>query len=349
MSERLDRERDEIRSVIDWALQNDDAETVGWLLTSLFIYWWSRGLLPMTHQLAERAAALPSAASLPPSASVFLLGARGMSMLMVGRPAEAEPLLLRALEAAISLGDRWLQAYALLGLGGALVHRAVGEACQRLDEAAAIFRDVADRWGLALTLSTRGQLALLAGDDAAARRMHEEALAAAQVIDNHQLQAQVLDMLGLDAATVGNLVAARDRYAAAAELHIRLLDYEGSSYGLSGFAALALAQGRALAAARLIGASGYARQVVGTAIWPGMQSTTDDLAAAVAGALGPAAFAAATAAGARMRLPDALRYGLAATAEQVTTDPYAELGPPAQTSRAGRARPGRSVSRGVRI
>src|ERR1700734_394151 len=62
VSERLDREADEIRSAIDWALQTDDAETVGRLLASLFVYWWSRGPLPMTHELAERAAALPSAA-----------------------------------------------------------------------------------------------------------------------------------------------------------------------------------------------------------------------------------------------------------------------------------------------
>ena len=322
VSERLDRQRDEIRSAIDWALGTDDAETVARLLASLFIYWWSRGLLPMTHVLAERAAALPSAATLTPSASAFLLGARGMPMLMTGRPAEAEPLLLRALETATSAGNRRLQGYALLGLGGALVHRAVGEACQRLDEAAAVFRDVADQWGLALTLSTRGQLALLAGEAAVARRMHEEALAAAQAIDNHQLQAQILDMLGLDAATAGDMAAARHHYAAAAELHIGLLDYEGSSYGLSGFAALALAQGRAPAAARLIGASGYARQVIGTVIWPGMQSTIDDLSAAAARALGPAAFAAATADGARLRIPDALRYGLAATAAPATSDPF---------------------------
>jgi hypothetical protein len=243
-------------------------------------------------------------------------------MVMIGRAAEAEPLLRRTLETATSLGNRRLQAYALLGLGGALVRPALGEACERLDDAAGAFRDIDDRWGLALTLSTRGQLALLAGDHAAARTMHEEALAASQAIDNHYLQAQVLDMLGLDAATADDMAAARDRYAAAAELHIRLLDYEGSAYGLSGLAGLALAQGRATAAARLIGASGHARQVVGATIWPGLQSTADDLAAAVAGALGPAAFAAAAAAGARMRIPDALRYGLAATAEQTTSDPF---------------------------
>jgi len=338
-SERLDLERDEIRSAVDWALQTDDAETVGRLLSPLFIYWWSRGLLPMTSELAEQAAALPSAASLPPYASALLLGARGISMVMIGRAAEAEPLLRRTLETATSLSNRRLAAYALLGLGGALVRPAVGEACQRLDDAAGAFRELGDRWGLALTLSTRGQLALLAGDHAAVRAMHEEALAAAQAIDNHYLQAQVLDMIGLDAATVGDMAAARDRYAAAADLHIGLLDYEGSAYGLSGFAGLALVQGRAAAAARLIGASGYARQVVGTTIWPGMQSTTDDLAAAVASALGPAAFAAATAVGARMRLPDALRYGLAATAEQTTSDPFPDWVSrlrPAEPAAAGR-------------
>jgi predicted ATPase len=334
-SERLDRERDEIRSAIDWALQADDAETVGRLITPLFTYWWSRGLLPMTAELAGRAAALPSAASLPPYASALLLGGRGIAMVMIGRAAEAEPLLRRTVETATALGHRRLRAYALLGLGGALVRRAVGEAGQRLDDAAGAFRELGDSWGLALTLSTRGQLALLAGQHAAALSMHAEALTAARAIDNHYLEAQVLDMLGLDAATVGDTTAAREHYAAAAELHLRLLDYEGSSYGLSGLAALALAQGRAPAAARLIGAAAYARQVVGTVIWPGLQSTMDDLAAAVTSALGPAAFAAAGAEGARLRVPDALRYGLAATAGEAEPDPF-----PDWVSRLRPAEPG---------
>ncbi len=338
VSERLDRERDEIRSAIDWALQSDDAETVGRLLAPLFTYWWSRGLLPVTSELAEQAAALPSAASLPPYPAALLLGARGISMVMIGRAAEAEPLLRRTLETAASLGNRRLQAYALLGLGGALVLSALGEARERLDAAAGAFREIGDRWGLALTLSTRGQLALLAGDHAAAEAMHEEALAAAQAIDNHYLQAQVLDMLGLDAATARNMGAARDRYAAAAELHIRLLDYEGSAYGLSGLAGLAQAQGRTPAAARLLGASGHAREMVGTTIWPGLKSATDDLAVALAAALGPAAFAAATADGARMGIPDALRYGLAATAEQTTADPFPDW--------VSRLRPAEPIAKG---
>jgi len=347
VSERLDRERDEIRSAVDWALRTDDAETVGRLLTPLFTYWWSRGLLPMTSELAEQAAALPSAASLAPYASALLLGARGISMVMIGRAAEAEPLLRRTLETATSLGNRRLAAYALLGLGGALVGHAVGEARHRLDEAAGAFRELGDLWGLALTLSTRGQLALLAGEVAAARAIHEEALAAAQAIDNHYLQAQALDMLGLDAATVGDMAAARDHYATAAELHIRLLDYEGSAYGLSGFAGLALAQGRAPAAAadRRIGLRA-----------PGGRD--DDLAGHAVNDRRPGRRRGRCAGTGRIRgghggrRPDAppgcpsLRTCGHRGADDVRSLPG--LGPPAQTSRAGRDRPGRPVSRGVR-
>jgi len=143
-AERLDRERDEIRSAIDWALKVDDAETVGWLLTPLLTYWWSRGLLPMTHDLAEKAAALPSAARLAPYASALLLGAQGMAMVVVGQTTEAEPLLAHTLKTATTLGNARLRAYALLGLGGALANRSAGEASERLDDAAEAFRGTGD-------------------------------------------------------------------------------------------------------------------------------------------------------------------------------------------------------------
>jgi predicted ATPase len=324
VAERLDRERDGIYSAIDWALQTDDPETVARLLTPLFTYWWSRGLLPMTHELAEKAAALPSTSNLPPYVSALLLGAQGMAMMFIGQLSAAEPVLRETVEIATALGNDRLRAYALLGLGGALGRSDIASAGERLDEAAETFRHTGDSWGLALTLSTRGQYALLVGDHDAAKRMHEEGLVAAEAIDNDYLRAQILDMLGLDAATIGDLASARQHYAAGAELHTGLLDYEGSAYGLSGLASLALAQDRARVAARLIGASEYARDVVGAAVWPGMKSPTDRLAAAVDRALGPSSFAAACAEGARLRIPEAFGYGLAATAHDSALDPFPE-------------------------
>jgi hypothetical protein len=237
-------------------------------------------------------------------------------MMVIGQTAEAEPLLAQTLQTATTLGNARLRAYALLGLRWALMARSTDEASQRLNDAAEAFRATGDSWGLGITLSVRGQHALMAGDHAAAETMHREALAAAETVDNDYLRAEVLDMLGLDAATAGDTARARDRYSAAAALHTRLLDYEGSAYCLSGLAGLALSQNKPEASARLIGASDDARRIVGVAIWPGMQLTDR------------AQLAAATAEGARLRIPDALAHGLAATAAQQIPDPF-----PAWTSR----------------
>jgi tetratricopeptide (TPR) repeat protein len=243
-------------------------------------------------------------------------------MMVVGQTTEAEPLLAQTLTTATALGNARLRAYALLGLGWALMDRSTGQADQRLRDAAQAFRAIGDSWGLAITLSIRGQHALVAGDHAAAEAMHQEALAAAETVDNDYLRAEVLDMLGLDAATAGDATRARDRYSAAAALHRRLLDYEGSAYCLSGLAGLALGQNKPRVAGRLIGASGNARRVVGVAVWPGMRPIDEAQRAAVTAALSPGSFTAATAEGARMRIPDALDYGLAATAAEQVSDPF---------------------------
>jgi predicted ATPase len=321
-AERVDHERDDIRAAIDRAIATDDAATVGLLLTPLLTYWWSRGLLPMTHELAEKAAALPSATHLDPYNSALLLGAQGMAMVVVGRATDAEPLLESTLKIAAALENARLEAYALLGLGWALEDRRPTRSARLFDDAASAFEAAGDSWGLTMALSNRGQLALIAGDPDGAHAMHERALVAAETVDNDYLRAQVLDMLGLDAAAAGNLAAARDRYAAAADLHIRLLDYEGSAYCLSGLAGVALDQNRPEVCARLIAASDRARHTVGAAVWPGMRTDNDSRHLAAHAALTPSSYRAITAEGDRMMTSDALSYALAATADEATTDPF---------------------------
>jgi len=305
---RVDDELTDLRSMTRWAIAADDAETAIRLTAPLFTYWWSRGLLSQQSEAAEEVAALPSAARLPPAAAALLLWARGMFRIARGDLAGADPLLRRLVAATAELGDVRLRAHALAGLGLATAGAATGEARGLLDEAVSTFRRLGDRWGLAFALSTRGQVALQAGDPAEAAVLHREGLAAAEQIRNDFLRAQLLDLLGLDAMAAGDLAEARSRFAAAAEVHGRLLDQEGSAYCLGGFAAVAFAQGRAEPAARLIGAAKHARQVVGAAVWPGMRPMVEAMDAAVRAAVGDAAYEAALGDGARMRLPDALRH-----------------------------------------
>jgi hypothetical protein len=111
----------------------------------------------------------------------------------------------------------------------------------------------------------------------------------------------------------GDLTSGRDYLAQSAEVHIRLLDQEGSAYCLDGLAAIAIAQGSPAVAARLLGALAHARELVGVAVWPAMQPLADALRAAVTTALSEAEFDQASALGAQMRLNDALGYARAYT------------------------------------
>ena len=196
----MDAELDDLRSMMRWAIRTDDAETVVRLAAPLFPYWWSRGLLAPMRELADQAAALPSAAGLPPDAAALLLWARGMLRIAVGDVAAARPYLAQLRDATGELGDRRLRAHALAGLGLAEAAPGAQADLDQLDEAVATFRELGDDWGLAFALSARGQLALLAGDAATATRLHTDALAAADRIDSGHLRAQVLDLLGADTA-----------------------------------------------------------------------------------------------------------------------------------------------------
>ena len=315
---RVDAVVDDLRAAMRWAIDGDDAETAVRLAAPLYAYWWARGMLSEMLDLAEQTAALPSAGRLPPHAGAQLLWARGIIRVARGRSDDAVSLLRDLAQATTTLGDDRLRAHGLTGLALALPPDAVDEIRRLLDEALAIFRRLGDAWGTAFVLSPRGQLALWDGDPAAAAAMHEEALTQADLIDNDHLRAQALNQLGLDAVVVGDLTRARSRLAQSAEVHHRLLDQEGLAYCLAGFAAVALAQGRPHAAARLTGASEGAREKIGVVVWPLLRPLADAVVAAIAAALDPQTYRLEHRRGREMRPVDALHYALQITGDPVT-------------------------------
>lgn len=238
---RFSGELNDLRRAMSRAVAADDPGTIIALTAPLFVYWWSRGLLGEMRQLAEVASEFPSASQLPPEAATSLQWARGMFQVSVGQNDQAQPLLRRVLDATNTTADPRLHAHALAGLGIASAITNVSEAKKLLDDALDAFRAVDDRWGLAYALSARGQLAVLGGDPVAATKLHREALTAANDIANDHLRAQLLDQLGLDAMTSGDVTSARDYFGQAADVHSQLLDQEGSSYCLDGVATVALA------------------------------------------------------------------------------------------------------------
>ncbi len=309
----VDHQLEDLRATLQHGLDSDDAETIIRVAAPLFTYWWNRGLLAAMRTMAEAAAALPSSADLPPDASALLLWARGMFRISDGQLAAAEPLLEQLVDRPGTSAPPRLHAFALAGLGLTRVGARIEERRALLAESVATLRRLGDAWGLAFSLSVSGQLALQAGEPATATAMHEEALAVARSTNQDHLQAQLLDLLGLDAMTQGDLPGARRRFVDGADLHRRLADAEGSANCLDGFAAVALAQERPEVAARLLGASAHARELAGVTVWPALQPLAAALAHGVRTALGADADEQARERGASTTLTQALAYAVQAT------------------------------------
>jgi predicted ATPase len=268
---RIDEDVDTIRAAVAWAVDHDDAGLAVRLTAPLTRYLWSRGLLGQMLDLADRVASLSSASALPPEEAALLLWTRGTIRVALGRTAEAVPLLEELLPAARETGQDRLVAQALFSIA---LTKPVPEGEQPaelrelLEESERLFRAAGDDWGVALALIPLGDLALLAGDVAGARGMHEEVLKHATAIGDDHMTAQAHDQLAFDALFASDLATARAELGRAAALHRSLHDREGTAYSLEGFAALALTTQEPELAARLMGAADHARRLVGVAVWP---------------------------------------------------------------------------------
>ena len=119
-------------------------------------YWWRHGLLREMLDVAERTAALPSAAGLPPRSSTLLLWTRGTIRIALGRTPEAVPMLQQAAEAAKSLDDDWIRAHSLLSLAMTLPQEDAATMQAMLEESVELFRGLGDRWSVALALTPLG-------------------------------------------------------------------------------------------------------------------------------------------------------------------------------------------------
>jgi tetratricopeptide (TPR) repeat protein len=286
---RLDADLETLHACVDWAVEHDDAALAARLTAPLGRYWWVRGLLGQMLDVADRVAALPSAASLPAREAALLVWTRGTIRVALGCVEEAAPLLEEAVTVARAAGDDALLAQALFSSALTVpTGHDLAPVRARLTESVDVARGAGDRWGVALALIPLGDLALLDGDVPAARGMHEEVLALADAIGDDHMRAQAHDQLGLDDLLAGDLDRAAEHLHLAAGLHRGLRDHEGIAYCLEGFAALSLARGDAPGAARLMGVAAAARRLVGVAVWPFMQPLHERLETFARTALGDA-------------------------------------------------------------
>ncbi len=263
---RLLPDIDNFRQALTWTHAHDPRSHVR-LVGSLRWFWYSTGHWTEADGWTAAALALPEAGE-PGRDRAVLLFARGFLLALQARPAEARPHLEECVELARVAGDYRLEAYGQTYLG--MVHGQVAsqegvEPCRR---AASWFEANGDLYGHRLCRLLLGTMALHRGDLDDALSENEEAIRLARLFGTPRELGISLQNAGMVHLHRGELDRAEALVRESLEelrrdpSHFFIatsLDYLGEILGRGG---------RAVEAARVLGAAEALREAVGAARFP---------------------------------------------------------------------------------
>ncbi len=212
---RLESERENLRSAVDWSLGHGKAEWALRIAGSVVLFWRVRCHFSEGRDLLEAAITADNGQAPAASRAKALWGA-GLLNHMLGNTDAAIAQLKRSLATAIELGDLQARARALLVLGNATQARLDPAALELLDQAASLAREAGDSWCLAHALAIAGLERCHRDEHDAARRQLEECVSVARAArDSQGLR---FGLLGL-----GELAGRRGDYPLATAVFEQLL------------------------------------------------------------------------------------------------------------------------------
>ncbi|MGI8854283.1 MAG: helix-turn-helix transcriptional regulator [Thermomicrobiales bacterium] len=285
--ERLEREHDNLRAALQWAVEQEEAETALRLVGALWPFWEARGYLREGRRWL--AAALGMADGGDPALRGKALRGAGLLATWQGDYTAARALHAESLTLYRALGDRDSIAHALENLG--MVAHEQGdyaEASALHAESLTIRRELGDQRNIASSLNNLGLIKRGQGDYAAARALHTESLAIHRTLQDHQGIGNELSNLGMMAYLQGDDTSARALHEESLSIRRTLGDRRGIAISLSNLGLVAYRQGDYATARALHTESLAIRRALGDASIP---ESLEGLAA-VAGALGAPARAA---------------------------------------------------------
>jgi non-specific serine/threonine protein kinase len=304
--QRFELELDNLRSVLEWSL-NDGDVTLGVRLASVVgLFWYGRRYhiegVRWTERLLERLDEIP--AIFHPQ---FLISAGCMAW-MVDLDA-ATRLFVRALNISRELGNQLQAAWALTFQSYSMQREP--EAAMLIAEASLVmFREMNHLPGIAQTLNIIGELARISGDDERAKHAYEECLLVCQQTGEALRTSYIYANLAYIAQHEGDHHHALDLVRQALQLSRDRKNLRHIASFLVAFAGSIAALGELERAARLIGASEAGLERMGAFHSPSDQPEVDRIIADVRAQLGEAAFEAAWAEGRKMTLEQATAAAL---------------------------------------
>jgi tetratricopeptide (TPR) repeat protein len=340
--DRLETEFDNVRSALQWCMENREAEIGLRLASALQEFWPKRGaLIEGAQRLGQllaledsavpatvRARALDTAASLAWFQSDYqdshtlsemslciwreLGDRRGLSgtlshmgavALDRGDATAARGFAEEGVAAARELGDPVVLSWSLFRLAQAVELQGEYPAAKSLyEESITTAEQVPDPHTIALCLGGIGNLARGQEDLETARSHYEAALAIVQQLGDRACQGILRSRLASVALRGGEIDVARSHWQESLDLRWEEGERRGIAECLEGLAAVAAAQGKLDRSARFYGRAEALRRAIGAPLPPSERAELDRRLAAARAERGESAFAAIWAAGRALTL-----------------------------------------------
>ena len=263
--ERLEREHDNLRAALDWAVEQPEPELTLRLAGALGRFWEVHGHLNEGQRRLEKALSRCTTAS--PSIRSAALQAAGILAFVRGDYDRAVALHEESLALRRTLADRAGIAASLHNLSRVRIYQGDREGAETMcAESLALRRELGDVRGIALSLNTLGVIARNRADHVRARTLYEESLALFRQIGDRWGTGLLLNNLARVARDVGDWAGAGARCTESLELFQEVGDRHGISWVLGNLAIVASSAGDWERSARLFGAAEAQRDSVGASV-----------------------------------------------------------------------------------
>jgi predicted ATPase/DNA-binding SARP family transcriptional activator/DNA-binding CsgD family transcriptional regulator len=306
---RLEREHDNVRSALSWALERGEAELGLRLVGALGEFWYTRGHLDEGQRWLQ--AALANNGSLLVPRRVKALAWAGYIAWEQGDYEWSTALGEESLVLSRNLGDQSGVAAALHGLGTVALHRNECEkASAALEEALALRLALGDTMGVGRVLQALGLVAVAHHDYRQAIALHEEGLPLAREMGDKLGLVLLLGQGALAYLGLGDYQQARVLCAEGLELSRQLRHRHTLVYILHIAAVLTISQGDPLRSARLWEAAEALRRAIGATLSAVSRYVYGPYIVTARARVSEAAWEAASAEGRAMTPEQAVEYAL---------------------------------------
>jgi tetratricopeptide (TPR) repeat protein len=310
-NERLEREHDNIRTAIGWAIREGDATLALGIAGRVYRFWFVRGHFSEGLGWLRGALDLPTQ---PDGLRAKALHAVAALACWHGEYAEATKAAEESLALSQQLGDLRASARALNDLAAAAYFTTgLPRAASLLERC----RDAAEQGGdiryVGFATGNLADIAMAEGDDEGAVALAEEALALSREAGAKEVESTALGNLGILALRAGDYARARSFLRSCTAVARELGMKEHLIWSLIALAAIADREGDAVRAATLAAAAEFQRASIGLRFGPNELELYETTVVSAAATLGASEFEDVSEGGRAMDLEQIVAYAFADT------------------------------------